>query len=98
MISEYNLLKGEVELFIQKISKALGKDKEIENLRREESFEIPTDIDYFSIPSLSMELRQKLARVKPETLGQAQRIDGMTPAGLACLLGAIKKPSARQVA
>jgi tRNA uridine 5-carboxymethylaminomethyl modification enzyme len=71
---------------------------EIDNLRREESFVIPTDIDYFSIPSLSMELRQKLARVKPETLGQAQRIDGMTPAGLACLLGSIKKPKSRQVA
>jgi tRNA uridine 5-carboxymethylaminomethyl modification enzyme len=71
---------------------------EIETLRREESFAIPTDIDYFAIPSLSMELRQKLARVKPETLGQAQRIDGMTPAGLACLLGSIKKPRAQQVA
>jgi tRNA uridine 5-carboxymethylaminomethyl modification enzyme len=71
---------------------------EIDNLRREESFVIPTDLDYFAIPSLSMELRQKLARVKPETLGQAQRIDGMTPAGLACLLGHIKKPKARQVA
>jgi tRNA uridine 5-carboxymethylaminomethyl modification enzyme len=71
---------------------------EIDNLRREESFVIPTDIDYFAIPSLSMELRQKLARVKPETLGQAQRIDGMTPAGLACLLGSIKKPKLSQVA
>jgi tRNA uridine 5-carboxymethylaminomethyl modification enzyme len=71
---------------------------EIDNLRREESFAIPTDIDYFAIPSLSIELRQKLARVKPETLGQAQRIDGMTPAGLACLLGSIKKSKPRQVA
>jgi tRNA uridine 5-carboxymethylaminomethyl modification enzyme len=71
---------------------------EIETLRREESFAIPTDIDYFAIPSLSMELRQKLNRVKPETLGQAQRIDGMTPAGLACLLGSIRKPKSRQVA
>jgi tRNA uridine 5-carboxymethylaminomethyl modification enzyme len=71
---------------------------EIDNLRREEGYAIPTDIDYFTIPSLSMELRQKLARVKPETLGQAQRIDGMTPAGLACLLGTIKKPKTRQVA
>jgi tRNA uridine 5-carboxymethylaminomethyl modification enzyme len=71
---------------------------EIDNLRREESFRIPTDIDYFAIPSLSIELRQKLARVKPQTLGQAQRIDGMTPAGLACLLSSIKKPRTRQVA
>lgn len=74
------------------------QSSEIEALRHDESFAVPTDIDYSSIPSLSMELRQKLARVKPETLGQAQRIDGMTPAGLACLLGAIKKPRAQQVA
>lgn len=71
---------------------------EIESLKREESFVLPTDIDYFAIPSLSMELRQKLARVKPKTLGQAQRIDGMTPAGLACLLGSIKKPRSQRVA
>jgi tRNA uridine 5-carboxymethylaminomethyl modification enzyme len=71
---------------------------EIETLRREETFVIPTDIDYFAIPSLSMELRQKLARVKPETLGQAARIDGMTPAGLACLLGSLKKPKTARVA
>ncbi len=71
---------------------------EIEGLRREESMILPTDIDYFAIPSLSMELRQKLARTKPSTLGQAQRIDGMTPVGLACLLGSIKKPSTQRVA
>ena len=71
---------------------------EIETLRRDESYAIPTDIDYFAIPSLSMELRQKLSRVMPETLGQAQRIDGMTPAGLACLLGSLKKPKAARVA
>ncbi len=69
---------------------------EIEALRHDESFAVPNDIDYASIPSLSMELRQKLARVRPETLGQAQRIDGMTPAGLACLLSAIKNPRAQQ--
>jgi tRNA uridine 5-carboxymethylaminomethyl modification enzyme len=71
---------------------------EITLLRREEGFTLPTDLDYSSIPSLSMELRQKLTRVKPETLGQAQRIDGMTPAGLACLLGHVKKYKIRDVA
>ena len=71
---------------------------EIENLRREESLAVPTDVDYFAIPSLSMELRQKLAKVQPTTLGQASRVEGMTPAGLACLLGHIKKPRERAVA
>jgi tRNA uridine 5-carboxymethylaminomethyl modification enzyme len=71
---------------------------EIALLRREEGFALPLDLDYFAIPSLSMELRQKLARVKPETLGQAQRVDGMTPVGLACLLGYVKKSKIRSVA
>ena len=71
---------------------------EITNLRREEEHQIPSDIDYFALPSLSIEQRQKLARIRPETLGQAQRIDGMTPAALACLLGHIKRPKSRNAA
>jgi tRNA uridine 5-carboxymethylaminomethyl modification enzyme len=71
---------------------------EIDSLRREENLALPTDVDYSAIPSLSMELRQKLAMVRPTTLGQASRMDGMTPAGLACLLGHIKRPRERIVA
>ena len=71
---------------------------EIANLRREEEYCIPVELDYFALPSLSMELRQKLARIRPETLGQAERIDGMTPAALACLLGHIKRPRPRNAA
>ncbi|MEO9169079.1 MAG: tRNA uridine-5-carboxymethylaminomethyl(34) synthesis enzyme MnmG [Aestuariivirga sp.] len=71
---------------------------EIALLRKDEALALPTDLDYAAIPSLSMELRQKLARSKPATLGQASRIEGMTPAGLACLLGTIKKGSAAKVA
>ncbi len=74
------------------------QNSEIENLRREEEYLIPPDLDYFALPSLSNELRQKLAKIKPETLGQAERIDGMTPAGLACLLGHIKRPKPRNAA
>ena len=69
------------------------QNNEIENLRREEEYQIPPNLDYSALPSLSIELRQKLARIRPETLGQAERIDGMTPAGLACLLGYIKRPT-----
>jgi tRNA uridine 5-carboxymethylaminomethyl modification enzyme len=71
---------------------------EIEALRKDELATIPADMDYFAIPSLSMELRQKLNRARPETLAQAARVDGMTPAGLACLLGHIKKPKTQRVA
>jgi tRNA uridine 5-carboxymethylaminomethyl modification enzyme len=66
---------------------------EIAALRREDQLAIPTAIDFHAISSLSMELRQKLTRVKPATLGHAARIEGMTPAGLAALLSHIKTKS-----
>ncbi len=63
---------------------------EIQNLRDEERLPIPADLDFMAIPSLSMELRLKLSRVKPKTVAQASRLEGMTPAGLAALLIAIR--------
>jgi tRNA uridine 5-carboxymethylaminomethyl modification enzyme len=74
------------------------QEAEIASLRKDEGVLIPTDVDYFAIPSLSMELRQKLSRAMPGTLAQAARVEGMTPAGLACLLGHVKKPRAKAVA
>ena len=56
---------------------------DVERFRREECLLLPDAIDYESIPGLSSELRQKLGAVRPTTLGQANRIDGMTPAALA---------------
>jgi tRNA uridine 5-carboxymethylaminomethyl modification enzyme len=70
--------------------------REIELVREDDRQAIPTDLDYHSLPGLSMELRQKLTRVRPATLGQASRIDGMTPAALACVLSAIGKPATRK--
>jgi tRNA uridine 5-carboxymethylaminomethyl modification enzyme len=70
------------------------QEAEISLLRREDGLSIPTDLDYLSIPSLSMELRHKLTRVKPATLGQASRMEGMTPAGLAALLSYIRPRAA----
>ena len=71
------------------------QEAEIVALRKDEGIAIPTDIDYFALPSLSMELRQKLSKTQPSTLAQAQRIEGMTPAGLAVLLGHLKKSKAK---
>ena len=65
---------------------------EIASLRREEESLLPDDLDYFSVPSLSIELRQKLNKTRPQTLAQASRIEGMTPAGLACLLAYVQRP------
>ena len=50
------------------------------------------------MPSLSAELRQKLHRVRPATLGQASRIDGMTPAALAVVLGHVQRGNRKTAA
>ncbi len=55
-------------------------------LKRDEGVALPADLDYLALPGLSMELRQKLAAVRPATLGQASRLEGMTPAALTLVL------------
>lgn len=60
-------------------------------LRSEEDLVLPADLDYGAIGSLSNEVREKLIRVQPRTLGQAGRIEGMTPGALTALLAHVKK-------
>lgn len=67
------------------------QDADIAALRREDGLSLPAGLDYGAMPSLSAELRQKLQKVQPATLGQASRIDGMTPAALAVILGHVKR-------
>jgi tRNA uridine 5-carboxymethylaminomethyl modification enzyme len=66
---------------------------EIENMRQEEGLALPPEMNFMALPSVSMELRQKLARIRPGTLGQAARIEGMTPAALVVLMGHVKRGS-----
>ena len=60
-------------------------------LRREEDLQVPSDLDYAAIGGLSHEIREKLTLVRPLTLGQAGRIEGMTPGALTALLSHVKK-------
>jgi tRNA uridine 5-carboxymethylaminomethyl modification enzyme len=62
-----------------------------EALRREEALAIPVDLDYAAIGSLSNEVREKLMLIQPRTLGQAGRIEGMTPGALTALLSHVKR-------
>lgn len=61
------------------------QDRQIEAIRKDETRSIPAWFDYAALPGLSRELQQKLERVRPETLAQASRIEGMTPAALALI-------------
>jgi tRNA uridine 5-carboxymethylaminomethyl modification enzyme len=60
--------------------------EEIARQLRHEEARIPADFEFAGIPGLSAELQGKLAAVRPETIGQAQRIPGMTPAAVSLLL------------
>jgi tRNA uridine 5-carboxymethylaminomethyl modification enzyme len=64
---------------------------DIESYRKDESFDLPDDLDYAALPGLSHELRQKLAANKPRTIGQAGRIDGITPAALTLLVAYVRR-------
>ncbi len=64
---------------------------DIDAFRRDEALAIPAELDYRTIGSLSNEVREKLERVRPETLGHAARIPGMTPAALTALLAHVRK-------
>ncbi len=64
---------------------------EILRSNQHETFELPSDIDYFLVRGLSIEVQQKLNKYKPQTIGQAARISGITPAAISLLLVYIKK-------
>ncbi len=64
---------------------------EIERQLRNENLRLPNDIDYGDVSGLSNEARQRLREVRPETLGQAGRIPGLTPAAVSLLLVHLKK-------
>lgn len=67
------------------------QSEEIERLRRQEEMRLPADFDYDSVKGLSNEVRQKLKMGKPESLAQAGRIPGITPAAVSLLMIWIKK-------
>jgi tRNA uridine 5-carboxymethylaminomethyl modification enzyme len=67
------------------------QNDEIERQRRNEELPLPADIDYGDVRGLSNEARQRLREVRPETLGQAARIPGLTPAAVSLLLVHLKK-------
>jgi len=65
--------------------------EEIERLRRHENMTLPSDFDFTAIEGLSNEVKQKLSSVRPQTLAQASRIPGVTPAAVSLLLIYLKK-------
>jgi tRNA uridine 5-carboxymethylaminomethyl modification enzyme len=68
---------------------------EIERARRHEDLPLPADLDYAALSALSNEVRQKLAAIRPATLGQAARVPGVTPAAVSILLVHLRRHGQR---
>ena len=82
-------LQAEVEIkyagYIERQTEMVQRFKKIENVR------LPEDLDYSEITGLSREVREKLIRIKPRSLGQASRIAGITPAAISILSVYLRK-------
>ena len=71
---------------------------EVERAAHYEHLKLPAELDYMQVHALSIEARQKLTKRRPETLGLASRISGITPASISLLLVHLKKGGYRQFA
>jgi len=88
-------LREQVKLQVEVQAKYSGylkrQSDEIDRHRRNEELRLPVDLDYSQVGGLSNEARQQLCEVRPETLGQAARIPGLTPAAVSLLLVHLKR-------
>ncbi len=76
----------EVEIQVKYAGYLARQEKQVEAFRKEENRRLPADLDYAAIPGLRLEAREKLAQIRPMSVGQAGRISGVSPADVAVLL------------
>jgi tRNA uridine 5-carboxymethylaminomethyl modification enzyme len=92
-------LNEQVQLQVEVLAKYTGyidrQQDEIERHRRHEETRLPQDLDYGQVRGLSTEVCQRLKEVRPDTLGQAARVPGVTPAAISLLLVHLKRISVR---
>ena len=102
-------LNPDLEQFEQPVRQQVERDalyssyidrqqQEIASLSRDEALEIPAGFDFDGISGISNEIKEKLRRIRPVSLGQASRIEGMTPAALTLLLARIRHANRRKSA
>ncbi|MFI4939267.1 MAG: tRNA uridine-5-carboxymethylaminomethyl(34) synthesis enzyme MnmG [Burkholderiales bacterium] len=84
-------VKEQIEIQLKYAGYIDRQAKEVERHEHYEHLKLPTTFDYMEVKALSFEVRQKLDRHRPETLGQASRISGITPAAISLLLVHLKK-------
>ena len=85
------LITEQIEIQLKYAGYIERQAKEVQRHEYHENMTIPAQFDYLAIQALSMEVRQKLDQQRPQTLGQASRISGVTPAAISLLLVHLKK-------
>jgi tRNA uridine 5-carboxymethylaminomethyl modification enzyme len=93
-----NVAAEQVEIQVKYAGYVAKQMEEVKRQAAQESQLIPADIDYDAITSLSIEVRQRLKASRPETVGQASRVSGVTPAAISLLLIHIKRMQYRKKA
>ena len=86
-----NNIKNQLEIEIKYEGYLKRQQDEIDKHKRNEDKKIPDNFDYHSVKGLSAEVTEKLDKIRPKTIGQAQRISGVTPAAISLILVYIKK-------
>jgi len=86
-----NEIKQQVETYIKYEGYINKANKEAEKMLQLEEKKIPNEIDYYKVPNLASEARQKLSEVRPTSIGQALRISGVNPADISILMIYLKK-------
>jgi len=84
-------VREQVEIQVKYAGYIDRQAKEVERHDHYENLKLPAELDYMEVRGLSIEVRQKLNKHRPETLGQASRISGVTPAAISLLLVHLKK-------
>ena len=83
-VAEQMAIEGKYQGYLSR------QEADIHAVQRDEALKIPPDLDYTRIGGLSIEVRTRLERARPETIGAAARLPGMTPAAVTALLGFVK--------
>ena len=82
---------NEVEIQVKYEGYIKKVEREAEKMLKNESKQIPKDIDYQKVTNLASEARQKLERIRPTSIGQASRISGVNPADISILMIYLRK-------
>ncbi|NVO55923.1 tRNA uridine-5-carboxymethylaminomethyl(34) synthesis enzyme MnmG [Rhodobacteraceae bacterium B1Z28] len=95
LIPDLEDVEGDIRLQVERdalyANYIARQQRDVEAMKRDESYEIPREFDYFALDGLSSEMKQKLSQAKPANIAQASRVEGVTPAALTLVLAKLRR-------